>query len=436
MYLRQERKTLLEEQQIAARWEEYIKELFEDDQPLQEIILETAETGPPILRSEVELAVRHMKQGKSPGPDEISTEMLLALEGVGIDLLFDRITKIYETGTFPADMLKSVFVPLPKIPRTLDCTNHRTISLMNHSLKFLLKIILQRIRRKLLPEISEAQYGFMKNRGTRNAIFNTCMLSKRSIKHQQDIYLVFIDYKKAFDKVRHGELFNLLQAIQVDDKDLRILRSVYVHQRAAVRLPKRLTNWVEIKRGVRQGCIASPDLFNLYGESILRPLDEVPVGVSINGVIINNIRYADDIVLIAATEEGLQQLLDEVNSNGESKGLSINHKRTKCMVISKSETPPTCTLKLGDIKIEQVDNFNYLGSVVNSNGRCKKEIRRRISLAKEAFKKMKPILCDRKLSMPIKNRVLQTFVWPVILYGSESWTLNAETRKNIKVAEM
>ena len=187
-----------------------------------------------------------------------------------------------------------------------------------------------------------------------------------------------------------------------------------------MRLPKGLTNWVEIKRGVRQGCIESPDLFNLYGESILQPLDEILVGVTINGVIINNIRYADDIVLIATTEEGLQQLLDEINSNGESKGLSINHKKTKYMVISKSETPPTRTLKLGDIKIEQVDNFNYLGSVVTSNGRCKNEIRRRISLAKEAFKKMKPILWDRKLSMPIKNRVLQTFVWPVILYGSES----------------
>ena len=105
----------------------------------------------------------------------------------------------------------------------------------------------------------------MKDRGTRNAIFNIHMLSERSIEHQQDIYLVFIDYKKAFDKVRHGELLNLLQAIQVDDKDLRILRSVYVHQRAAVRLSNGLTNRVK----VRQGCIASLDLFNLYGLSVL-----------------------------------------------------------------------------------------------------------------------------------------------------------------------
>lgn len=76
------------------------------------------------------------------------------------------------------------------------------------------------------------------------------------------------------------------------------------------------------------------------------------------------------------------------------------------MVISKSETPPTCTLKLGDIKIEQVDNFNYLGFVVTSNSRCKKAIRRRISLAKEAFKKMRPILCDEVLNRAQKERQL------------------------------
>ena len=95
-----------------------------------------------------------------------------------------------------------------------------------------------------------------------------------------------------------------------------------------------------------------PRLVQLVRESILRPLDEIPVRVSVNGVIINNIRYADDTVFIATTEEGLQQLLDEANSNGVPKGLSINCKKTKCMVISKSKTPPICTLKLGDSMIE------------------------------------------------------------------------------------
>ena len=187
---------------------------------------------------------------------------------------------------------------------------------------------------------------------------------------------------------------------------------------------------------MRQGCIASPHLFNLYSEFILRSLDDVPEGVLVNGVRINNIRYADDTILIATSEKGLQRLLDEANISGEPKGLSINCKKTKCMVISKMSPPPSCNIQIEGILIQQVESFNYLGSVITTDGRCRKEIRRRIGLAKEAFKKMKPILCDRKLSMTIKNRVLRAFVWSSLLYGSESWTLTAETRQNIQAAEM
>lgn len=132
---------------------------------------------------------------------------------------------------------------------------------------------------------------------------------------------------------------------------------------------------------------------------------------------------------IATTEDGLQQLLHEINSNGESQEDQV-HRHLEIW------NTPDLHSEVRRHQDWKVPNFNYLGSVATSNGRCKKEIRRQISLTKEAFQKTKPILCDRKLSMPIKHRVRQTFVWPVILYGSESWTLNAETRKNIEAAEM
>lgn len=106
--------------------------------------------------------------------------------------------------------LKSVFEAVPKIIGTLDCSTHRTISLMSHTLKLLLKIVLQRTRWKILPEILQNQLGFMKDHGTRNAIFVLSMLGERAIEHQQDLYLCFIDYQKTFDKVCHIELFKML----------------------------------------------------------------------------------------------------------------------------------------------------------------------------------------------------------------------------------
>ena len=113
---------------------------------------------------------------------------------------------------------------------------------MSHTLKLILKIVLQRIRQKILPEIPQNQFGFMKDCGTSNTIFVLHLLGERAIERQQDLYLCFIDFQKAFDKVRHTELFKILAKIQLDDKDMQIIRSVYCDQLAAVRLPDGITN--------------------------------------------------------------------------------------------------------------------------------------------------------------------------------------------------
>ena len=105
-----------------------------------------------------------MKNGKSSDPDGVYTEIIKALEEEGIDLLWKLISEVCETGVFLKEMLKSIFVALPKIPGTLDCSSYRAISLMPHTLKLTLKIVLQRIRQKILPEIPQNQFGFMKAR--------------------------------------------------------------------------------------------------------------------------------------------------------------------------------------------------------------------------------------------------------------------------------
>jgi len=161
-------------------------------------------------------------------------------------------------------MLKSVFIAIPKKSNTLDCENHRTISLMAHTLKLFLKIILRRIRRKIIPQIPTDQYGFMPDRGTRNVIFVLLMLCERSIEHQQEVFLCFIDHQKAFDKVHHSQLLTILKRIGIDGKDFRIIHNLYYKQKAAIKLSEGLTEWTDIKQGVRQGCVMSPDLFNLY----------------------------------------------------------------------------------------------------------------------------------------------------------------------------
>ena len=138
---------------------------------------------------------------------------------------------------------------------------------------------------------------------------------------------------------------------------------------------------LKIKRGVRQGCVLSPSLFNLYTEHIFRQIDELP-GVKIGGRNINNLRYADDTVLLAETEEDLQKIVDQVKRESESFGLLMNAKKTKTMVFSKSSNPPNTRIHIEGKLIEKVQTFTYLGALMTEDGRSEKEIKRRINIAK------------------------------------------------------
>ena len=306
---------------------------------------------------------------------------------------------------------------------------------MSHITKIILKVILARIKSKLEREIGEEQYGFMKDKGTTNAIYIMRNICERATEMQKNLFLCFIDYEKAFDKVQHQKLFNILAKTEIDGKDLRLLRNLYWNQQAAIDIDQRKTEWKTIKRGVRQGCVASPILFSYYGELILRCIQELE-GIKIGGVNINNIRYADDTVLIADTEEKLQKLVDEFNRISETYGLKINIKKTETMVVTKSDTVPACNITINNTSIKQANSFIYLGSTITSDARCITEIRKRIGIAKTSFQKMRTLLCNIKINMKTRMRALKTYVWSTLTYGCETWTLNKEAQDKLEAFEM
>ncbi|GFN99336.1 multidrug resistance-associated protein 1 [Plakobranchus ocellatus] len=191
----------------------------------------------------------------------------------------------------PTDLSKSIFIALPKKPGATECELHRTISLMSHITKILLKIIMLRIRNKIKPEIAEEQCGFVEDKGTSNAIYILRTLIERALEVQKDVYLCFIDYTKAFDRVQHDEIITQLKQLNIGGKDLRIIKTMYWEQTSAMRIENKTSTFQDIKRGVRQGCILSPDLFSLYSEVIMRNLENHP-GIKVGGQNINNFRYA------------------------------------------------------------------------------------------------------------------------------------------------
>ncbi|GFO12960.1 endonuclease-reverse transcriptase [Plakobranchus ocellatus] len=153
---------------------------------------------------------------------------------------------------------------------------------MSDITKILLKIIILRIKNKIKPEIAEEQCGFVEDKGTSNAICVLLTLIERPLEVQKDVYLCFIDYTKAFDRVRHDEIITELQQLNIDGKDLRIIKTMYWEQTAAMRIENKTSTFQDIKRGVKQGCVLFPDLFSLYSEIIIRNLENHP-GIKVGG---------------------------------------------------------------------------------------------------------------------------------------------------------
>ena len=159
------------------------------------------------------------------------------------------------------------------------------------------------------------------------------MRSENARELQKNIYFCFIDYTKAFDYVGHNKLWKILQEVGILDHLTCLLRNPYADQEATVRTGHGTTDWFQIEKGVRQSCILSPCLFNLYAEYIMQNarLAEVQAGIKIVGRNINNLRYADDTTLVAESEEELKSLLMKVKEESEKVGLKLNIQKMKIM---------------------------------------------------------------------------------------------------------
>ena len=222
----------------------------------------------------------------------------------------------------PANLEKSVvatgleklsFFPIPKKGNAKKCSSYHTIALISHTSKVMLKILQTRLQQYGNCEFPDVQAGFRKGKGTRDQIANIHWIMEKARQFQKNIYFCFIDYAKPFDCVDHNKLWKILKEMGIPDHLTCLLRNLYAGQEATVRTRHGTTDWFQIRKGVHQNYILSPCLFNLYAEYIMRNtgLDEAQAEIKIAGRNISNLRHADDTTLMAESEEGTKELLDE-----------------------------------------------------------------------------------------------------------------------------
>ena len=269
---------------------------------------------PDILECEVKWALGSITTNKASGGDGIPVELFQILKDDTVKVLHSICQPIWKTQQWPQDWKRSVFIQIPKKGNAKECSNYGTIILISHTSKVMLKILQGRLQQYMNHEIPDVQVGFREGRGTRDQIANIHWVIEKTRQFQKNIYFCFIDYAKAFDCVDHNKLWKILEQMGIPGHQTCLLRNLYSGQEATVRTGHGTTGWFQIGKGVCQGFILSPCLFNLYAEYVMRNLglDEAQAEIKISRRNINNLRYADDTTLMAEREEELKILLMKV----------------------------------------------------------------------------------------------------------------------------
>ena len=292
----------------------------------------------------------------------------------------------------------------------------------------MLKTLQARLQQYVNCELSDVQAGFRKGRGTRDQIANIYWIIKKAREFQKNICFCFIDYAKATDCVDHNKLWKILKEMGILDHLTCLLRNLYAGLEATVRTGHGTTDWFQRGKGVHQGYMLSPCLFNLYAECIMRNagLDEAQAGIKIVGRNISNLRYGDDITLMAESEEELKSLLVKVKEESEKVGLKLNIQKTKIMASS-----PITSWQIDGKTVETVADFIFLSSKITVDGDCSHEIKSRLLLGRKVMTNIESIFKSRDITLPTKVRLVKAMVFPVVMYGCDNWTVKKAERREL-----
>ena len=228
-----------------------------------------------------------------------------------------------------------------------------------------------------------------------------------------------------------NKLWKILKEMGITDH----LTCPYAGQEATVRTGHGTTDWFQIRKGVRQGCILSPCLLNLYAEYIMRDsgLEEAQAGIKFAGRNINKLRNADYTTLMAESEEelSLKSLLMKVKEESEKLGLKLNIQKTKIMA-----SGPITSWEIDGETVATVSDFTFGGSKIIADGDCNHEIKRCLLLGRKVMTNLDSILKSRDVTLPTKVHLVKAMVFPVVMYGCESWTVRQAERRRIDAFEL
>ncbi|KAL5157229.1 Secretory carrier-associated membrane protein 3 [Glycine soja] len=379
-------------------------------------------------KQEVKEALKRMSNGKAVGPDNIPIEVWKTFGDRGLEWLTKLFNEIMRSKRMPEKWRRSTLVPIYKNKGDIqNCANYRGIKLMSHTMKLWERVIERRLRKE--TQVTENQFGFMPGRSTMEAIYLLRRVMEQYRMDQQDLYLIFIDLEKAYDRVPREILWKALEKKGVRVAYIRAIQDMYDRVSTSVRTQGGESDDFPITIGLHQGSTLSPYLFTLILDVLTEQIQEIAPRCML---------FADDIVLLGESREELNERLETWKRALETHGFRLSRSKSEYMEckFNKSRRVSNSEVKIGDHIIPQVTRFKYLGSVIQDDGEIEGDVNHRIQAGWMKWRKASGVLCDAKVPIKLKGKFYQTAVRPAILYGTECWAVKSQHETKVGVAEM
>ena len=283
-----------------------------------------------------------------------------------LDVLTEICNRIWRTGEWPTLWTQSLIITLPKKGILQLCQNYRTISLISHSSKVLLKVILNRLKPQAEEIIAEEQAGFRAGRSNTEQIFNLRIMCEKYLQHQQNLYHVFIDFKKAFDRVWHAALWATMRKYNISANLVRTTEQLYDKATSAAPMNCSIGEWFRTSRSKARMSSATHPLQHYSRTNHVWCPGRTWLKVSKGGRNITNLRFADDIDALAEEEQELEALVENLDKTCTRYKMEISAEKTKLTTNSANGIQREIKAK-GQV-LGTVTSFKYLGAVFSDDG--------------------------------------------------------------------
>ena len=379
-----------------------------------------------ISETEILTCIRNLNRNKSCSEDDILNELFLDCKDVMIPLLFRLFNSIFKSGYFPESWCKGCVVPIHKKGDVDNVNNYRGITLLSCMGKLFTSILNKRLLDwdKEHSIITDAQFGFRPGFSTIDAIFALHTIIKSNLKKRGGrLYCCFVDYKKAFDLIDRSKLWCKLIKQGVEGKMLNVIISLYDKVKICVKFDGCLSDYFESRVGLFQGEVLSPILYSLYvNDCEIHFIRENCPAIDFNLISVFLLMYADDMVLLSESPEGLQVLLNSLYNYNTQWNLTLNSDKTKIMVFRNGgNLRENEKWFYNGSELETVNEFNYLGMLFNYNGKFNLTQKQLADQGRKAMFALNAKLKNHTFNIETQCSVFDIYVNSILSYASEVW---------------